>query len=133
MNSTAKITKETKNKIRADFERTPFWERMRAKFINLYTVKKVVWYLFRFLLLLGISYVILFPFYTKLASSFMSPEDFVDVTVRLLPRRPTLETYRAIIVDNKYFTALLNTFILSLTCGVLQTFVCCVKIGRAHV
>ena len=82
MNSTAKITKETKNKIRADFERTPFWERMRAKFINLYTVKRVVWYLFRFLLLLGISYVILFPFYTKLASSFMSPEDFVDVTVR---------------------------------------------------
>ena len=126
MNNTAKVTKETKNKIRADFERTPFWERMRAKFINLYTVKKVVWYLFRFLLLLGISYVILFPFYTKLASSFMSPDDFVDVTVRLLPRRPTLETYRAIIVDNKYFTALLNTFVLSLICGVLQTFVCCV-------
>ena len=126
MNNTAKVTKETKNKIRVDFERTPFWERMRAKFINLYTVKKVVWYLFRFLLLLGISYVILFPFYTKLASSFMSPDDFVDVTVRLLPRRPTLETYRAIIVDNKYFTALLNTFVLSLTCGVLQTFVCCV-------
>ena len=50
MNNTAKVTKETKNKIRVDFERTPFWERMRAKFINLYTVKKVVWYLFRFLL-----------------------------------------------------------------------------------
>ena len=126
MDSTTKITKETKNKIRADFERTPFWERMRAKFINLYTVKRVVWYLFRFLLLLGISYVILFPFYTKLASSFMSPEDFVDVTVRLLPRHPTLGTYRAIIVDNKYLTALLHTFVLSLTCGILQTFVCCV-------
>ena len=78
------------------------------------------------ILIVCISYVILFPFYTKLASSFMSPEDFVDVTVRLLPRHPTLETYRAIIVDNKYLTALLNTFVLSLTCGVLQTFVCCV-------
>lgn len=117
--------RETKNSIKADFERTPFWERMRAKFINLYTIQKVVWYLFRFLLLLGISYVILFPFYSKIASSFMSPEDFVDVTVRLIPKHPTLETYKAIIVDNKYFEALLNTFILSLVCGLLQTFISC--------
>ena len=119
------IKKETKNKIRVEFERTPLLERLKAKFINLYTVKKVVWYLFRFLLLLGISYVILFPFFTKISSSFMSPEDFVDVTVRLIPRNPTLDTYKAVIVDNKYFEALLNTFILSLSCGVIQMMVCC--------
>ena len=119
------IKKETKNKIRVEFERTPLLERLKAKFINLYTVKRVVWYLFRFLLLLGISYVILFPFFTKISSSFMSPEDFVDVTVRLIPRHPTLDTYKAVIVDNKYFEALLNTFILSLTCGLIQTFICC--------
>lgn len=120
-----KVTKETKNKIRVEFERTPLLERIRAKLINLYTLKKVVWYLFRFLLLLGISYVILFPFFSKISSSFMAPEDFVDVTVRLIPKHPTLETYSAIIKDNSYFEALLNTFILSLTCGVIQTFVCC--------
>lgn len=119
------IKKETKNKIRVEFERTPLLERLKAKFINLYTLKRVVWYLFRFLLLLGISYVILFPFFTKISSSFMSPEDFVDVTVRLIPRNPTLDTYKAVIVDNKYFEALLNTFILSLTCGIIQTFICC--------
>ena len=49
------VKKETKNKIRVEFERTPLLERLKAKFINLYTVKRVVWYLFRFLLLLGIS------------------------------------------------------------------------------
>ncbi len=119
------IKKETKNKIRVEFERTPLLERLKAKFINLYTLKRVVWYLFRFLLLLGISYVILFPFFTKISSSFMSPEDFVDVTVRLIPRNPTLDTYKAVIVDNKYFEALLNTFLLSLTCGIIQTFICC--------
>ena len=121
-----KVTKETKNKIQVEFDRTPFWERMRAKLINLYTVKKVVWYLFRFLLLLGISYVILFPFFSKISSSFMSPEDFVDVTVRLIPKHPTLDTYKAIIVDNDYLLALLNTFVLSLVCALLQTFVCCI-------
>ena len=123
--TTAKITKETKNKIRVDFERTPLLERLKAKFINLYTVKKVVWYLFRFVLLLGISYVILFPFFSKIASSFMSTDDFVDVTVRLIPKNPTLETYKAIIVDNQYFKAILNSFVLSLTCALLQTFMSC--------
>jgi len=121
-----KVTKETKNKIQVEFERTPFWERMKAKLINLYTVKRVVWYLFRFLLLLGISYVILFPFFSKISSSFMAPEDFVDVTVRLIPKHPTLDTYKAIIVDNDYLLALLNTFVLSLVCALLQTFVCCI-------
>lgn len=123
--TTPRVTKETKNKIRVDFERTPFWERVRAKLINLYTLKKVVWYLFRFLLLLGISYVILFPFFSKISSSFMTPGDLVDVTVRLVPKHPTLETYKAIIQDNGYFKALLNTFVLSLVCGLAQTFVCC--------
>lgn len=123
--SAPKIKKESKNTIKVDFERTPFWERVRAKLINLYTIKKVVWYLFRFLLLLGISYVILFPFFSKISSSFMSPEDFVDVTVRLIPKHPTLSTYQAIIKDNGYFTALLNTFVLSLVCAVIQTFICC--------
>lgn len=120
-----KKLKETKNTIRVEFERTPLLERLKAKFINLYTVQRVVWYLFRFLLLLGISYVILFPFYSKIASSFMSTDDFVDVTVRLIPKHPTLSTYAAIIQDNKYFEALGNTFILSLVCGLLQTFICC--------
>ena len=63
-----KITKETKNKIRVDFERTPLLERLKAKLINMYTVQRVVWYLFRFILLLGISYIILFPFFSKIAS-----------------------------------------------------------------
>lgn len=124
-NTQTNVKRETKNKIRVDFERTPLLERLRAKFVNLYTLKKVVWYLFRFMLLLGISYVILFPFFSKISSSFMSPEDLVDVTVRLVPKHPTLETYSAIIRFNDYFKALFNTFVLSLVCGLLQTFVCC--------
>ena len=56
-----KIKRESKNKIRVDFERTPLLQRLRAKFLNLYTLKKVLWYLFRLLLLIGVSYIILFP------------------------------------------------------------------------
>lgn len=120
-----KIKRESKNKIRVEFDRTPLLERLRSKYLSLYFLKRVVWYVFRFLLLLGVCYVILFPFYSKIASSFMSPEDFVDVTVRLVPKYPTLDIYRAIITENGYLTALLNTFILAGSCALLQTFVCC--------
>ena len=120
-----KVTKETKNKIRVEFERTPLKERLKAKFLSLFFLKKVVWYIFRLVLLVGISYVVLFPFFSKIAGSFMAPEDFVDVTVRLIPKHFTMETYKAIILENGYFEAFKNTLTLSLICAVLQTLSCC--------
>ena len=121
-----KITKETKNKIRVEFERTSLKERLMTKFVSLNFVKTVVFYIFRLVLLLGISYVILFPFLSKILASFMSPQDFVDVTVKMIPRNPTLNNYWQIIVENNYLSALLNTTLLSLMCAVCQTFICCV-------
>ena len=120
-----RVMKESKNKIRVEFERTPLKERLKAKFLNLNFLKNVVYVIFRYVLLIGISYVILFPFFAKISGSFMSRDDFVDVTVKLIPRYPTLDTYRAIIRENKYFEALLNTFTLSMMCGLIQTFICC--------
>ena len=120
-----KVMKESKNKIKVDFERTPLKERLKAKFLNGYFFKNLIWGLFRYVLLIGISYVILFPFFAKISGSFMSRDDFVDVTVKLIPKYPTLDTYRAIISQNKYFSALLNTATLSILCGLIQTFICC--------
>ena len=128
MNATenVKIKKETKNKIRVEFDRTSAWTRFRLKYLSLHFLGTVIFKLFRLVLLLGVSYVILFPFISKIASSFMDPLDFVDSTVKLIPKNPTLNTYKQIIVENNYFEALINTTILSLLCGLIQTFVCCV-------
>ncbi len=123
--SSPKIKKETKNKIKVEFEgRTSKWTKFKIKYLSLNFLGTVVWTLFRYLLLLGISYVILQPFFSKIASSFMGQADFVDVTVKLIPKYPTLDTYKAIIVDNKYFEAFFNTLMLSLMCAVCQTFIC---------
>ena len=119
-----KITRETKNKIRVEFERTSFWTRFRLKFLTGTALQKAVVWIFRMVLLLGISYVILMPFYSKIASSFMSREDFVDVTVKLIPKHPTLDTYKAIIAESGFFKALLNTTVLSVSCALTQTFIC---------
>ena len=120
-----KVTKETKNKIRVEFERTPLKERLKEKFLSLFFLKKVVWYIFRLVLLAGLAFVVLSPFFYRIAESFMSPEDFVDVTVRLIPKHFTLQTYKAVIIENGYFQAFKNTLFLSLTCAILQTLSCC--------
>ena len=103
---------------------TPFFTRLRYKYFNSYFAGKVVWSLFRFLLLVGISYVILQPYISKISSSFMSREDFVDVGVKLIPKNPTLDTYKAIIKENEYFKALVNTTFLSVMVAVIQTLIC---------
>lgn len=120
-----KVLKESKNKIRVEFERTSALERAKQKYLSLNFLAQVIFAIFRYALLLGVSYVILYPFVTKIASSFMSPEDFVDVTVKLIPKAPTLNTYKQIIIENQYGTAMLNTFLLSLSCGLIQTFITC--------
>ncbi len=125
-NSKPKIKKESKNKIRVEFDRTPLKERLKAKFLNLYFLSNIVVKLFRFVFLLGIAYIVLFPFFTKIAGSFMAPEDFIDVTVRLIPKNFTLDIYKAIWTDLKYVEALANTVLISLFLALIQTFVCCV-------
>ena len=124
-NNDIKVLKETKNKIRVDFDRTPLLERLKLKFFSVYFLQNVVWYLFRLILMIGVSFIILYPFFTKITGSFMAQEDFVDVTVRLIPRNWTLDTYKAIWTDQNYFSALTNTTLLSLLCAVVQMFVCC--------
>ena len=125
MNQTPVIKKQSKNKIKVDFDRTPLIERLKARFGHLSFFTNIVWYLFRFIILLGVSYIVLYPFFTKITASFMSPEDFIDVTVMLIPKYPTFDQYKAIFFENNYMQAFLNTLFLSLTSAVLQTFVCC--------
>ncbi len=117
--------KESKNKIKVDFERTPLKERLKAKFLTATFAKNLAVTIFKYILLIGISYVILYPFFAKITGSFMSKEDFVDVTVKLIPKYPTLDTYKAILTQNKYGTAFVNTLSLSLVCALIQTFVAC--------
>jgi len=119
------IKRETKNKIRVDFDRTPLKERLKARFLNPYFLSRIILWIFRMVLMIGISYIVLFPFISKVAGSFMSSEDFVDVTVRLIPKHFTLDIYRAIISELSYWEAFLNTFTLSFCCAIIQTFVCC--------
>ena len=118
------VKRETKNKIRVEFDRTPLKERLKAKFLSTYFLQKVAISIFRLVLMIGISYIVLFPFVSKITSSIMAPEDFKDVTVRLIPKHVSFDIYEAIIKESGYFRALGNTFVLSFSAAVIQMLIC---------
>ena len=124
--SKTQITKETKNKIVVDYEgKMSAKERLMKKLKASQTWIKTAVNVLRFILMLGVSYVILFPFFSKIAGSFMSRADVVDATVSIVPKHFTLEQYKYIFLDNHYAEAFLNTLILALACALIQTFVSC--------
>ena len=79
---------------------------------------------FRYALLIIISFIILFPFISKVSASFMSVEDMYDRTVNFIPRKPTLENYATVMKATDFAATALRTLGLSLLCAVPQTLVC---------
>ena len=63
--------------------------------INLQKAKSrlpnVIWSVFRFVLVFGLCFTILYPFIIKILAAFMSPNDLLDSTVKLIPKH--ISTY----------------------------------------
>ena len=119
-----RVKRETKNKIRVEFDRTPLKERLKAKFLSFYFLQKVAITVFQLVLMVGISYIVIFPFISKITSSIMAPQDFIDVTVRLIPKNISFDIYVAIVKELGYLQALGNTFLLSFSAAVIQMLIC---------
>jgi hypothetical protein len=121
-----RVMKETKNKIRVEFERTSRKERLKARFLNVAFLTNIVWALFRYILLVGVSYIVLYPFISKIAASLMGPNDFVNATVRLIPTKINFDIYKMVFIEMEYMKAFWNTLFLSGSTALLQTLMCCV-------
>ena len=80
--------------------------------------------LVRYLLLIGLSFIIIYPFITKISTMFMSEKDFRDPLVWLIPKFPTLEHLDYVIKEGSYIKTLIITASLSLGCALLQTASC---------
>lgn len=126
MDTKTVVTKETKNKIRVDYEgKLTFKERLMKKLKTSNTWMKAILTVFRFILMMGVSFVILYPFFARIAGSFMTKEDVVDSTISLIPKHFTLDIYKYLVLENHYVEALLNTIFLSIVCALIQTLIAC--------
>ena len=110
--------------LKTEFERTALLKRIKAKYLSWFFLQKVIWIIFRLILLIGVAFIVLFPFFAQVSGSFKSPSDFIDTTVKLIPRNPTLSMYRAIVIENDYWDVVQRSTLLSLLCAVSQMFIC---------
>ncbi len=120
-----KVRKPSKFKRKPKYDDSlPLSARLKEKLLSLYFWKKLGWYIIRLILLVGISYVVLYPHFTRITTSFMDVQDFADVTVKLIPKHFTLDIYKAVWTDLEYIQVFANTLTLALVTALIQTFVC---------
>ena len=88
--------------------------------LTLNHLKTALWVVIRFVLLLGLCFIILYPFIVKFSSVFMSVADTYDDTVSLIPRNPTLDNIKYLFEETELLPAMSNTFIVSIIVAVLS-------------
>lgn len=87
-------------------------------------VKHWSWVLVRAGLLIGLSFVILYPILLKVSIALKDKVDLYDTTVMYIPRNFTLENFKIVIEAMDYFKVLLNSFLLSGGTMLLTTAAC---------
>lgn len=83
-----------------------------------------IWKLLRFVLLVGLSFMILYPMFVKFSASLKSTADMMDATVVFIPRNPTLQNYKIVLNSVNYPITLLFTILFCTVQSLLQLASC---------
>lgn len=74
----------------------------------------------RYLILISLCYVILYPLFSKLSISFMTLDDLYDQSVNLIPHNATLHNFKVAIENVEYLSSLLKTLLFTFISSLLQ-------------
>lgn len=88
------------------------------------SVKGLLMGVFRFLIIIGVCYVILGPVFGILANSFFSNKDAYNPMVYLIPQNPTLERYQMAIEIMDYVPTMLKSLLYSFVLMLMQILTC---------
>jgi len=94
------------------------WQKFKRAIFGKKTFD-IIWGIVRFVLLLGICYLVVYPMLITLISSFKSRSDIYDPTVILIPKALNFGNYTAIWkwkeagIANLYLTSFLSSFLLA--------------------
>ncbi len=84
----------------------------------------VVWPIFRFLILFGLCFVILYPIIFMISTAFRPNEQMNDPSIVWIPKALTLDNMRDTYRIMNYGSTVLNTIRLNLIASVLQVVTC---------
>ncbi|MBE5786258.1 MAG: carbohydrate ABC transporter permease [Clostridiales bacterium] len=96
----------------------------RRKALNSRMIGLWIGKLFRFGIIVGISYVILYPLLVKLSVAFMAKSDMYDMTVKWVPRKPSLDSFKEVLWLIDYPAYLFTTLAVSAGATVVQIASC---------
>lgn len=89
-------------------------------------VMEKVWPFFRFLIIFGLSFVILYPLIYMVSCTFRERSDMSDPTVMWIPRNYTLQVLQETIKAMDFWKTLGNTLILNIGCSLVQVVSCAI-------
>lgn len=88
------------------------------------SLKEFLMGLFRFIIIVGVCYMILAPVFGIIANSFFSNKDAYNPMVYLIPQDPTLERYEMAVKILDYLPTMFNSLLYSLVLMLMQIFTC---------
>lgn len=80
--------------------------------------------LFRWVVIIGIAYVIMGPVLGMISRSFFSDADNYNTMVYMIPQSPTLERYKVASTILKYDSTVVRSLIYSITLMIIQVLMC---------
>lgn len=87
-------------------------------------IKQHAWSIIRFILVVGLSFVILYPILQKISTAFKDPQDLYSPVVVWIPENFTLDNIRHAMSTMDYWNTLGNTFLLAAVTTILTTASC---------
>ncbi len=85
-----------------------------------------VWPFFRFVIIFGLSFVILYPLIYMVSCAFRERTDMSDPTVMWIPRHYTLQVLKETITAMDFGATLKNTLLLNIGCSIVQVLSCAI-------
>lgn len=82
--------------------------------------------IFRYVLLIAISYIILYPLFAMIAYSIQSKADVMDTSVTWISKVSTFENYQVAWKALEYPKSLLNTLLVGMVSALMEIFSCAI-------
>ncbi len=107
-------------------ERMKSMSREERSYLRRKAMLERVWPFFRFVILFGLGFVIMYPLLYMISCTFRERSDMTDPTVMWIPRHTTMNVLKETIEAMDFWNTLKNTVILNIGCSVVQVLSCAI-------
>lgn len=99
------------------------YEKFRARWFSITGTAEILWKIVRAVILIGLCFVILYPFMVKIIDSFKSFEDYLDPAVKYIPKYFTVDNVKTVLSQMNYKKSFFTTLLFASTIGIIQVSV----------